>query len=64
MLKVVVFDGGYGGEFFADQLEAELPILDIIRVIDWRNAEGLLASPRKARGRSYPYQWHLHILRW
>ena len=49
MLKVVVFDGGYGGEFFADQLEAELPILDIIRVIDWRNAEGLLVSPRKAR---------------
>ena len=49
MLKVVVFDGGYGGEFFADQLEAELPILDIIRVIDWRNAEGLLANPRKAR---------------
>ena len=49
MLKVVVFDGGYGGEFFADQLEAELPILEVIRVIDWRNADKLLTSPRKAR---------------
>lgn len=49
MLKVVVFDGGYGGEFFADKLEEELPILEIIRVIDWRNADKILASPRKAR---------------
>ena len=49
MLKVVVFDGGYGGEFFADRLEEELPILDIIRVIDWRNADKLLAGPRSAR---------------
>lgn len=49
MLKVVVYDGGYGGEFFADQLEKELPILDIIRVIDWRNADQILASPQKAR---------------
>lgn len=49
MLKVVVFDGGYGGEFFADQLESELPILEVIRVIDWRNADQILTSPRKAR---------------
>lgn len=49
MLKVVVFDGGYGGEFFADQLEEELPILEVIRVIDWRNAEQIIASPRQAR---------------
>ncbi len=49
MLKVVVFDGGYGGEFFADQLETELPILEVIRVIDWRNADKLLVGPRKAR---------------
>lgn len=49
MLKVVVFDGGYGGEFFADKLEQELPILEIVRVIDWRNAEPILTSPRKAR---------------
>ena len=49
MLKVVVFDGGYGGEFFADKLEAELPILEVIRVIDWRNAELFLTNPRHAR---------------
>lgn len=49
MLKVVVFDSGYGGEFFADQLEAELPVLEVIRVIDWRNADQILAGPRKAR---------------
>ncbi|MBR3172655.1 hypothetical protein IKF21_01945 [Candidatus Saccharibacteria bacterium] len=49
MLKVVVFDGGYGGEFFADQLEEELPVLEVIRVIDWRNADQIIASPRQAR---------------
>lgn len=49
MLKVVVFDSGYGGEFFADQLEAELPILEVIRVIDWRHAEQIIKSPKAAR---------------
>ena len=49
MLKVVVFDGGYGGEFFADQLEEALPVLDVVRVIDWRNADKLLTGPRSAR---------------
>ena len=34
MLKIVVFDGGYGGEFFADKLKEELPVVEIIRVID------------------------------
>ena len=49
MLKVVVFDWGYGGEFFADLLEEKLPVIDIIRVIDWRNAEVGLNDPKKAR---------------
>ncbi len=49
MLKVVVFDGGYGGEFFADRLQEDLPVLEIIRVIDWRHADDLLKSPRRAR---------------
>lgn len=49
MLKVVVFDSGYGGEFFADQLEEEVPVLEVIRVIDWRNAKPILTSARKAR---------------
>lgn len=49
MLKVVVFDGGYGGELFADRLEAELPVINVIRVIDWRDADKFLKSPRAAR---------------
>ena len=49
MLKVVVFDSGYGGELFADRLAEELPILDIVRVIDWRHAEEIQSSSRLAR---------------
>ena len=49
MLKVVVFDNGYGGEFFADILKEELPVVEIIRVIDWRHAEAIQENPRKAR---------------
>lgn len=49
MLKVVVYDSGYGGEFFADRLEEELPIIEIIRVIDWRNADKIQNSPKEAR---------------
>lgn len=49
MLKIIVFDSGYGGEFFADKLAEELPIVEIIRVIDWRHAEQILSSPRLAR---------------
>ncbi len=49
MLKVVVFDGGYGGELFADKLEEELPVLKVIRVIDWRHSDSFLKSPRTAR---------------
>lgn len=49
MLKIVVFDSGYGGEFFADKLKEELPIVEIIRVIDWRHADQILSSPREAR---------------
>ncbi len=49
MLKIVVFDCGYGGEFFADKLEIELPIIEIIRVIDWRNADKYLNNPKLAR---------------
>ncbi|MBR2841331.1 hypothetical protein IKE80_00900 [Candidatus Saccharibacteria bacterium] len=49
MLKVIIFDSGYGGEFFADRLEEALPILEVIRVIDWRHAELYLTNPRIAR---------------
>ena len=49
MLKIVVFDSGYGGEFFADYLQEKLPIVEIIRVIDWRNADKILKNPKSAR---------------
>lgn len=49
MLKIVVFDGGYGGELFADRLEEELPIVKVIRVIDWRNADKFLKNSHTAR---------------
>lgn len=38
MLKIVVFDGGWGGEVIADFLESELGVMEIIREIDWANA--------------------------
>lgn len=49
MLKIVVYDSGYGGEFFADCLKEELPIVEIIRVIDWRNSEKIQNNPKAAR---------------
>lgn len=49
MLKIVVFDSGYGGEDFADYLEKEIPIADIIRVIDWRHATEIQSSAKEAR---------------
>ena len=49
MLKVVVFDSGYGGELFADQLEKELPVVEVIRVIDWRHADEIQSNPKTAR---------------
>lgn len=38
MLKIVVFDGGWGGEVIANYLGQELQVMDILRVIDWDNA--------------------------
>lgn len=38
MLKIVVFDGGWGGEVVANYLEEELNVVEIVRVIDWKNA--------------------------
>lgn len=52
MIKIVIFDSGYGGENFADQLETELPTAEIIRVIDWRNADDILESSKRARFRA------------
>ena len=49
MIKIVIFDCGYGGEFFADRLEEEIPIVETIRVIDWRHAEQYLTSTKDSR---------------
>lgn len=49
MLKVVIFDSGYGGELFADLLEEVIPVVEVIRVIDWRNADGILSGAKTAR---------------
>ena len=49
MLKIVVFDSGFGGELFADKLEEELGVIEIIRVIDWRNANKYLYHKKEAR---------------
>lgn len=49
MLKIVVYDSGFGGELFADYLEAELGVAEIIRAIDWRHADELLKGRKSAR---------------
>lgn len=49
MLKIVIFDSGYGGELLADYLENELPIMDMIRVIDWTHVSQIRHSARSAR---------------
>ncbi len=38
MLRIVVFDSGWGGELVARYLEQELEIVEVIRVIDWGHA--------------------------
>jgi glutamate racemase len=47
--KVVVFDCGIGGELFADYIENELAIIDVIRVIDWRHSPSDYKSPHFVR---------------
>lgn len=49
MKKIAVFDTGFGGELFADRLEAELSIVEVIRVIAWRHAVRIEQHPREAR---------------
>lgn len=49
MLKVVIYDSGYGGEDFADKLEEELQTIEVIRIIDWRHAEAIQENAKEAR---------------
>lgn len=49
MLTALIFDSGYGGEFFADRLTAEIPVIDVIRIIDWHHADQYLGGARQSR---------------
>lgn len=49
MLKIAVFDTGYGGELFADRLEEKLPVVEVIRIIAWRDAKAIAERPLAAR---------------
>lgn len=49
MLKVAVYDSGYGGENLADRLEQELPVIEVVRIIDWRHAAEIQSSAKEAR---------------
>ncbi|MDO4742030.1 MAG: hypothetical protein Q4A79_01485 [Candidatus Saccharibacteria bacterium] len=49
MLKIAVYDSGFGGELFADFLKEELDVAEVVRVIDWRNADQILGNRRSAR---------------
>ncbi|MBR3138473.1 hypothetical protein IKG38_00415 [Candidatus Saccharibacteria bacterium] len=49
MLQIAVYDSGYGGENFADRLEQELPVVKVIRIIDWRHATEIQSSAKTAR---------------
>ena len=49
MLKIVVYDSGFGGELFADRLEEELKVVEVVRVIDWKNAVDIQSNSHFAR---------------
>ncbi|MBQ6355451.1 hypothetical protein IJJ18_03525 [Candidatus Saccharibacteria bacterium] len=48
MLKVLVFDSGWGGDLIADYLEQELPI-EVERLIDWRSGSYSEKTPGEIR---------------
>ena len=50
MLKVAIFDSGWGGEMFADFVEQELATVEVIRVIDWRHAPYCRRKEAEVRG--------------
>lgn len=49
MIKIAVFDCGFGGEMLADRIKEELPFAEVIRIIDWRHAKEINGNPRLAR---------------
>lgn len=49
MLKILVFDSGWGGELFANYLEKELAVVDIIRLSDWHHSPHSWYEPYNLR---------------
>ena len=52
MLKVLVLDSGWGGEMFADYLEEELMVVEVERLIDWRQGAYAECGYREIRERA------------
>ena len=46
MLKVAVFDTGWGGDLVAEYLDENVGVIEVKRVIDWRHAQQYLCSSR------------------
>lgn len=46
MLKVAVFDTGWGGDLVAEYLDENVGVIEVRSVIDWRHAEQYLHSSR------------------
>jgi glutamate racemase len=64
--KVVVFDSGFGGELFANYIEKELPVVEVIRVIDWRNLDIITKKPKETKNVTEqairPYIGHVDLI--
>lgn len=58
MLKVVVYDLGWGGELVADYLSEELNMVEVTRVINW----DLRPAPRQALGLEELYDGAIQAL--
>lgn len=45
MLRVIVCGGGWGAELVADFLQSELEIIEVVRIIDWREPDYSKLAP-------------------
>lgn len=66
MLRVIVCGGGWGAELVADYLQSELEIIEVVRIIDWRepNYSKLTPSTRIERIEAAlkAYQRHIDLV--
>ena len=49
MVRILVFDSGYGGDVLADKIARELSDAQVFRTIDWRNAPFSTKSAEEIR---------------